>query len=490
MNRACRGNTTRLIALMSGSLRPGAADRLRRHVDGCPGCKEALERLTRARELCREIGEGEPPSLPWRKVEAQVHWRLARAQGEQSRPLLSPLGRRLVGLGAAAALGALATLAVVWLQRPEKPLPPATRAVLVQPPAPAPLPPEHELAAVPTMVQGEVFVEGADGQRSPLRLDQPVLPGSRVVTAKGRAALQWAEESGLLIAEQSTLALRRLMSRTQRLELEQGRVRLKLAKLTPAQSFVVVARGVRATVKGTVFDVSIDERNVGVDVFEGVVHVDPVDGGWPGLDVPAGYSVRVPIGGGAAPSLVRLEGGETNPRVHLVPWPNLARMMATTGLLTVESQPAADLVLDEVAVGSTNLTLRGSPGRHLVELYRDGKLVEKRWVEVARAEPASVRLIPGRVPRLPPRIHDYIRQRAVQIRACYERLLKRDPTVEGRLTFRFSIDADGAVTKSSLITDTFSDPRVGLCAQRVLDQWRFPPGNEVQVVYPFIFKPQ
>lgn len=488
MNRACKGNTTKLVALIGGALRPRAADRLRRHVDSCPGCKEALERLTRARQLCRELGEAEPPALPWRKVEAQVHWRLAHSQGEQRPPFLSPLGRRIVGLGAAAALGALTALAVVWLQRSERP--PAPRAVVVKHPTRPPLPPDHELAAVPTMVQGEVFVEGADGQRSPMRLDQPVVPGSRVVTAKGRAALQWAEGSGLLIADQSTLALRRLMSRTQRLELEQGRVRLKLAKLTPVQSFVVVAQSVRATVKGTVFDVSIDERTVGVDVFEGVVHVDSVKGDWPGLDVPAGYSVRVPIGGGAAPALVRLEGGETDPRVHLVPWPNLARMMATTGLLTVESQPPADLVLDEMAVGSTDLTLRGSPGKHLVELFRDGKLVEKRWVEVARAQPAAVRLIPGRVPRLPPRIHNYIRQRAVQIRACYERLLKRDPTVEGRLTFRFSIDADGAVTRSSLITDTFSDPRVGLCAQRVLDQWRFPPGNEVQVVYPFIFKPQ
>jgi len=490
MRPPCRGNTSKLISLMSGSLRPRAADRLRRHMQGCPGCREAFERLTKTQQLCRELGEEELPSLPWRKIEAQVYWRLAHTEGE---PPARPFSRLLAFAGAAT-VGALAALVVVWVLGPRWAVAPrhATPVVVSRPVPPAPVA-ERELAAVPTMIQGDVQLIDESGSSSALRLDRPVTQGSRVATAAGaRAALQWLEGSGLLLSSSSEVEIRRLMSRTQQLELERGSVRLRLARLPAGGRFAVEARGVRTVVQGTVFNVAIAQSTVDVEVYQGLVRVEPTRGGWTDVEVPSGFGVRVPFDAKVAPTISRLRGGHPTAHVHLVRWPDLARMMASTGLLTLESHPSgADLMLDSTLVGNTTLSLRGDPGRHLVELYQDGKLLDKRWVELEGPESKTIRIRPrDTMIRLPERIHRYIKQRAVQIRSCYERHLKRNPELSGKLTFRITIDANGEVTNTDLLTDTFGDSRVGQCAQIVIQRWAFPPGKAVQVVYPFIFRPQ
>ena len=140
--------------------------------------------------------------------------------------------------------------------------------------------------------------------------------------------------------------------------------------------------------------------------------------------------------------------------LNLVAWPSFQRVMAGTGLLALESSPTgADVVFDARAVGTTNLTLRGGLGRHLVELWRGGKLLRKQWVEI--------QLSPGRLAldvtpaaataplRLPADIHEVFRSRAVQIQACYERRLKNNPSLEGRLTLRVELDKAGRVARAA-----------------------------------------
>jgi TonB family protein len=444
--------------------------------------------LIRTQGLLRDLGQAEPPDLPWRQLEAQIHWRLARP-GDEKQPWLLT---RLLPLVGAAVVGAVATLLVIWLVGPGLSSPPRTAPTVTtaKVPTPTTVVLEQELAAVPTMVQGEVFLVTKKG-RQPLELDQPLVQGARVATGAGRVSMQWSKESGLLLSGHSEIELQRLTSTNQSLLLHKGRVRSRLAKLCKGCSYIVKARGIQASVKGTVFDVAIGQSTVDVAVAEGRVKVAPTAGGW-GVEVPAGFRVQVPFDAKAAPPLLPL-GERTGPRVHVVAWPNLARMLATSSLLTLESHPSgADLFLNSTPVGSTNLALRSAPGRHLVELYRDGKLVDQRWLELGE-QPGKLKVrMRGRtlVPRLPPRIHNLIRHRAVQIRSCYERHLKRDPKLQGRLTFRFNIDADGEVDNIRLLGDTFKDPRVGQCAQIVIQRWRFPPGRAVQVVYPFIFRPQ
>jgi TonB family protein len=486
MSRPCRGNTQKLIALMSGSLSARAADKLRRHLEGCPGCSEAYARLTKTRELLGELGQEEPPDLSWRQIEAQIHWRLSH----KTQAIPTQRAFRLpLALAAAAAAGALAAVALLWFVWPHWGLDKNQRAPGVS--VAAPSAPDAELAALATVVQGEVTVVTPQGHEMPLELTRPVLARSRVVTAAGSVALQWAGASGLLLMERSNLELRRFAAKDQELHLHDGKVVVTLPKLGSDRRFAVVAKGIVARVKGTTYSVATREDTVEVEVFEGVVRVAPQDDRW-GLDVPAGHGVSVPVDARRAPQLVRLGGPRPNPP-HLLAWASLPEVLATTGLMRVSSQPSgADLVLDARPVGATDLALRGELGRHKLEVWRDGKLLETRWIELSVHQMTAELSVRGVEPtvRLPVRIHRFIRQRAVQIRACYERHLKRDPNLEGRLLFRINIDESGRVSQVSLLRNSFPDPRVGQCAQMVLERWQFPAGKAVQVVYPFVFRPQ
>lgn len=484
MSQPCRGNVPRLVALLSGSLRPRAADRLRRHLEGCPGCTRAYERMSRTQALCREIGKAETPKLSWRQIEAQIHWHLSQSKPRARSPFLP----RALALAAAAALGALATWIVIDSLGSEAP-PPAT-IVRARPARVAPA--DGPLAAIPTLVHGDVSVVTPEEHRLPLTLQRPVLEGASLIARAGRAALQWGQESGFLVTPQTEVRLARLRSRSQELSLVEGKLLLRASRGGGASS--VVARGIRASVKGTLYSVAVAPATVDVEVFRGVVRVAPTSGRWPGVDVPAGYAVRVPFDATRAPPLERLEGASPAQAPHLVTWRSLLEVLATTGLLSVESRPpGAELRLDSASLGSTNLALRGDPGRHLVELWREGRLVESQWVDLV---PGETRITLGPRPRaepelrLPDRIASTVRMSAVQIRSCYERLLKWNPDLEGKLTVRISIDAEGNVKQVQLLADTFPDRRVGQCAQATIQRWQFPPGKEVQVVYPFIFRPE
>jgi ferric-dicitrate binding protein FerR (iron transport regulator) len=492
MSRPCKGNTARLVALMQGSLRPADADRMRNHLEGCRGCSAAYERITRAQHFCRELGRAEPPSLSWRLIEAQINWQLAKEEKQPRR-----LQRRwLPAMAALFAIAVAGILGVLYLTRS----PVGSRqqgSVAAVQSAQRESISDEELAAVVTLVQGEVSVISTRGRMVPLELDRPLLQGTKIITHDGRAAIQWAEESGLLVVHDTELDLSHLHTKRQRLHLAGGKAFIRLSGDKHGRAFEIRARGIRLTVKGTFFSVTIGPRTVDVDVFRGRVHVDPLEKQWAGLDVPGGFRVQIPFGANHPPRLLPLASDADPSQLNLQPWASFQRVMATTGLLTVDSiPPGAEIKLDSHAIGTTNLRFRSPLGRHFLELWREGKLVEKQWVEIQtrqnrlaldirkHLEPHASRA------KLPDRFHRIISQRSIQIQGCYERLLKQNPDLTGKLIVRIKIDGDGKVSKVLLIGNTFKEPRVGRCAQHVIERWTFPPGKAAEVVYPFIFRAQ
>ena len=228
-----------------------------------------------------------------------------------------------------------------------------------------------------TLAQGEVSVVSSKGQALPLAPGQPLLQGERVLTSAGRVALQWEAGTGLLLGEQSEAELARLRVLEQQVNLWRGRVMVAVGPRRQGQQFSVVAAGVRARVMGTFFEVALDDDQVEIEVYEGKVRVESVRGPLP----LAGGAGR--HGGAGAASRSRpaaragrgRRAGRRSRMLNLVAWPSFQRVMAGTGLLALESSPAgAEVVFDARALGTTNLTLRGGLGRHLVELWRGGKL--------------------------------------------------------------------------------------------------------------------
>lgn len=77
------------------------------------------------------------------------------------------------------------------------------------------------------------------------------------------------------------------------------------------------------------------------------------------------------------------------------------------------------------------------------------------------------------------------------IKACYERELRRTPTLAGRVTVAFTVGAIGRVTRARVTQNTLGASEVGTCVARQFRAMRFPsPTNgDVTFRYPFIFAP-
>ena len=499
MSPPCKGNLGKLMALMDGTLRPRTADRMRDHLSRCPGCNTAYERMTKGQQLLREIGEEDPSEISWKHIEAQLHWKLSKEDKEPERTRRwSPM----LALAGAAALGALIGI-LIFSNMGElftDPTPGVTAPgkVAARPTAPVKAV-DEELAAVVTMARGEVFLKSTRGDKAPLTLSRPLLQGDRAITDQGKLALQWEEGTGLRMVPHTELVLKKLGSNDQQLVLDQGKIYVQVSKRKPHQRFQVLADGIRATVKGTHLAVGQKDGQVEVEVFTGLVAVESVSGAWKSVDVPAGHRVQLPVNSRTRPTLQKVDRSPRVSLLNLQPWASFQRVMAETGLMSVRSHPpGAELRLDSRILGETNIQVRSTFARHLLELYRDGKLVHRKWVMFSPSMSEVVLNIPR-----PKRIKlsaktaislDQATMRLGQkIRdLCFDRLSKSNPKLQGTLSLRLSMSRHGRVDKVRLMRATGDSRLWWKCAHRTALRGSFPPDKDKQaydVVRRFKFVP-
>lgn len=83
-----------------------------------------------------------------------------------------------------------------------------------------------------------------------------------------------------------------------------------------------------------------------------------------------------------------------------------------------------------------------------------------------------------------------VRTRIGAIKACYERALKRNPNLSGKVKVRWTITAAGTVSAVEIEEDSMGDSEVASCIKGLVSRWRFPApsGGSVDVVYPFVFQ--
>ena len=82
-----------------------------------------------------------------------------------------------------------------------------------------------------------------------------------------------------------------------------------------------------------------------------------------------------------------------------------------------------------------------------------------------------------------------VKLRIRAVKSCYERELKKDPTLRGKVVVQFTIGEVGRVTNSKIASSTMSNAAVGSCILGRIRSWRFPKpeGGSVTVSYPFVF---
>ena len=92
-------------------------------------------------------------------------------------------------------------------------------------------------------------------------------------------------------------------------------------------------------------------------------------------------------------------------------------------------------------------------------------------------------------PPIDPRlIERQLRTRLPAFKACYERGLRRNATLRGRLVLHFTVAPVGLVTAVSVDRDTLADPETVSCVKILLSKSRFPALIQpVDVVFPVVF---
>ncbi len=84
-----------------------------------------------------------------------------------------------------------------------------------------------------------------------------------------------------------------------------------------------------------------------------------------------------------------------------------------------------------------------------------------------------------------------VRRNINGVKYCYEKELKRNPKLQGKIVVLFTIGRDGRVKKARIQSTTMHNEAVESCILRMIRRWRFPRPEKgsVTVSYPFIFTP-
>ena len=85
----------------------------------------------------------------------------------------------------------------------------------------------------------------------------------------------------------------------------------------------------------------------------------------------------------------------------------------------------------------------------------------------------------------------FVRARFGLIKACYENALKRNPSLKGKISIRFTILETGGLSDILAAGNSLGAPEVASCIINTMRTWRtqFRPSGPVTVEYPFVFTP-
>jgi TonB family protein len=87
------------------------------------------------------------------------------------------------------------------------------------------------------------------------------------------------------------------------------------------------------------------------------------------------------------------------------------------------------------------------------------------------------------------KINAIIKSKQKALQDCYERELRKNPNLQGKIVVRFTIGEDGKVSDVRIESDTMGNPDVADCILSRIRRWIFPKPDEgsVTVSVPFVF---
>ena len=119
-----------------------------------------------------------------------------------------------------------------------------------------------------------------------------------------------------------------------------------------------------------------------------------------------------------------------------------------------------------------------------MDLAKKGDLVIQRPESIEGAASSNAK-------RESEAINAVVSSHKTSIRMSYEKYLRRDPSLAGKITIRITIAASGSVTMVKVVENTTGNSELEQEIMRKVRMWQFEPitDGEVTVSYPFVFMP-
>lgn len=137
-----------------------------------------------------------------------------------------------------------------------------------------------------------------------------------------------------------------------------------------------------------------------------------------------------------------------------------------------QREDISNLIAGLGAAGSSNLSKRGTIN------YKRPEIVGEASSSAKRADAAISRVVKRKLPN---------------IKIAYEKELKKNPKLSGKITIRFVINEDGSVSDVEVVESTMNSPALERAIIRRIKRWKFAAlaagSGSTAVTYPFVFQP-
>lgn len=494
-----------IFALIDRRLGERERAELERHLAECEACRAFHLRVKAAQHALRQLDAAPMPEVDWRRVDAAL-----RSRPEAARHR-SYLGSMAVwgGLATATAAAFLLTLAIsgAFDRRVDRQAPATASAPAPRAPAAAP----RSLEAFVTFVAGEAITAGpgeAPRWRA-LTLESPLAVGTRVRTSEdGSAGIQVGTTAACRLEPGTDVELAGLGTPAVQMEVHAGEVRCTSSISDESPPVVISVMDVVASASGEArFAVRRQPQVVVIELAEGTLTASHAAGESIELSSPERLALRQ---GDDDDPLAVVERAPIDDEALASSTPDPPSVVPLASLHIPAIDGLERVSVDGVEYDQLPLHLRRSPGAARLELFVAGHDPIVQTIEIGFGprtfEVASLGTLLDlgeQAPlerRVAPRIGTYTKAQVERLRSlvrsrvqrCYERSLKVNPSIWGRINVRFTVSISGeprAVKVSSLMG---GDRDVNACIEQSIGVERFPPplGGHIPVEQDITLSPQ
>jgi TonB family protein len=164
---------------------------------------------------------------------------------------------------------------------------------------------------------------------------------------------------------------------------------------------------------------------------------------------------------------------------------------AASATTTADPDPAAGLFgssVDEIVMKDTAPSLglgKVEEVREPDDLKKKRLAAEKKAAQRATAEDTGGRTLTAA------QVKGVIKSKTPQVRACYEKELKKRDGLKGKVVMSWTIGASGKVSRVRVVRNSTRNSTMVPCMIRAVSTWTFPKAEaSFDVEYPFVFRPR